>query len=298
MPYRLGTAFLVTLLAVLAGCRLPGREGPVSQTLADCRRLSQQGVAAMERGDSQEAEELLAKAVKTCPVDSEARRHYAEALWNRGARVEAIVQLEQAAPYAGEDPAFWVRLAEMHLVLGRVEEAGKCVQQALNLDPKSATAWAVRARVMRAAGYPQQALADDLRTLGYAPHDRNILREVAELYRELNQPDRALQTLQTLTETYAPGEEPAEVLYLTGLAYTALGRYEDAVGSLTAAVERGPATPEMYCRLGEAHLLAGRPREAELAARQALALAPQHDPSRALLSRIETASRASQGNLR
>jgi tetratricopeptide (TPR) repeat protein len=298
MPSRIGIAHLGMLLAMLAGCRLPGREGPVSESLAECRRLSQQGVAALERGQQQEAETLLAKAVETCSVDPEARRHYAEALWSRGARTEAVGQLEQAAPYCGADSAFWVRLAEMHLALGRLDEAQKCAQQALGLDPKSPAAWAVRARVMRAAGYPQQALADNLRTLDYAPHDRQILLEVAETYRELNQPERALQTLQTLSDTYAPGEEPAQVSYLTGLACLALGRYDDAVESLAAAIGRGPALPEMYCKLGEAHLMAGRLAEAAQAARQALALAPQHAPAHQLLGRIETASRPPPGNLR
>ncbi|MBN2580273.1 MAG: tetratricopeptide repeat protein [Pirellulales bacterium] len=298
MSPRFGIFILVLLPAVPAGCRIPGREGPVSQPLAESRRLSQQGVSAMDRGDGAQAESLLAQAVATCPVDSEARRRYAEALWNRGAQGEAIAQLEQAAPYCSEDPAFWVRLAEMQLGAGRTDEAGKCVQQALHLDPKLAAAWAIRARVMRAAGYPQQALADNLRTLGYAPHDRKILLEIAELYRELNQPDRALQTLQALSDTYAPGEEPVEVPYLTGLAYSALGRYDDAVTSLTAAVCRGPATPEMYCRLAEAHLLAGRLPEAAQSVRQALAMDPQHAPSRELLGRIEIAARPRQENFR
>jgi tetratricopeptide (TPR) repeat protein len=298
MPSLIGIAYLVALLTMLAGCRLPGREGPVPESLAECRRLSQQGVAALERGQQQEAESLLAKAVATCSVDPEARRHYAEALWSRGARTEAVGQMEQSASYCGADPAFWVRLAEMHLALGRLDEAGKCAQQALGLDPKSASAWAVHARVMRAAGYLQQALADNLRTLDYAPHDRQILLEVAEIYRELNQPERALQTLQALSDTYAPGEEPVEVAYLTGLACLALGRYDNAIESLTAAIARGPAAPEMYCKLGEAHLMAGRPGEAARAARQALAIAPQHAPSRELLGRIETASRLPQGNLR
>ena len=45
----------------------------------------------------------------------------------------------------------------------------------------------------------------------------------------------------------------------------------------------------MYCRLGEAELLAGHPREAADAARQALAMQPQHQPSCELLHRIELA---------
>jgi len=292
------TASLVLVLALLAGCRLPGREGPVPQSLSDCRRLSQQGMAALERGQQQQAESLLAEAVQHCPADPEARRNYAETLWQRGAQTEAIAQMKQAAPYADEDSTFWVRLAEMHLALDHMHEAGKCVQQALDLDPKSATTWAIRGRVMRAAGYPRQALADDLRALGYAPQNRNILLEVAELYRQLDQPERSLQTLQTLSDTYAPGEEPAQVLYLSGLAHTTLGRYDDAVESLTAAVQCGGATPEVYYRLGEAQLSAGRPHQARLAAQQALALAPQHPSSRELLARIEVASRPPRKNLR
>ena len=46
MPHtrlQIGSALLLALLS--AGCRLPGRDGPVSQSLTDCRRLSQTGVA-------------------------------------------------------------------------------------------------------------------------------------------------------------------------------------------------------------------------------------------------------------
>ena len=46
---------------------------------------------------------------------------------------------------------------------------------------------------------------------------------------------------------------------------------------------------EMFCRLGEAELLAGHPAEAADAAGRALALQPQHQPSRDLLERIELA---------
>ena len=281
---------VVVLLAPLsAGCRLPGREGPVPQSLTDCRRLSQQGVAALDRGEQPKAEALLAQAVAACPVDAEARRHYAESLWRRGARQDAIAQLEQAGHLAGEDASLWARLAEMHLDSGQPELARQDAEQALKLDPKLPSAWAIRGGVTRAAGQPHEALADYLRALSYAPNDRAILQEIAELHRQLNQPERALQTLQTLADTYSPGEEPGQVLYLTGLAYMALGRYDEGRESLLAAVARGKPTAEMFCRLGEAELLAGHPAEAADAARRALALQPQHQPSRDLLERIELA---------
>ena len=282
---------LCAVLALLAGCRLPGRDGPVSQSLAESRNLSRQGVSAMERGQQQQAETLLAKAVKVCPSDPEARRNYAETLWMHGSQTEAIAQMEEVARKGCEDATFWTRLAEMYLAAGRADASELSVQQALNLDPKLASAWSVRGRAMLASSQPRQALADYLRALGYAPGDSKILMEVAELYRQLDQPERALQTLQVLTDSYAPGEEPQQVLYLTGLAYTALGRPGDAVESLSAALIRDKPTPEILYRLGEAELLAGHQDEAVNVAQQALAIDPQHQPSRELLNRIELARR-------
>jgi tetratricopeptide (TPR) repeat protein len=284
---RLPVAALTTLLVV--GCRLPFREGPVPQSLTECRRLSQQGVTALERGEQSKAETLLAQAVAACPVDAEARRHYAESLWRRGVRQDAIAQLEEAGRLAGDDATLWARLAEMRLDNGQPELARQDAEQALKLDPKLASAWAIRGGVSRAAGRPHEALTDYLRALSYAPKDRAILQEIAELHRQLNQPERALQTLQTLADTYSPGEEPGQMLYLTGLAYMALGRYDEGRESFSAAVLHGKPTAEMLCRLGEAELLAGHAAEAADAARRALALEPQHQPSRELLGRIELA---------
>jgi tetratricopeptide (TPR) repeat protein len=291
----IGAAMMLALLA--AGCRLPGREGPVSKPLSDCRRLSQQSVAALERGEQAKAAPLLGQAVAAYPVDAEARRHYAESLWRRGARQEAIAQLEAAGKLAEEDSSLWARLAEMRLANGQPDLARRDADQALKLDPKSPAAWAIRGGVMRAVGQPQEALTDYLRALSYAQGNRAMLLEIAELHRQLNQPERALQTLQTLADTYPPSEEPGQVLYLMGLAHVACGRYEDGVDSLTVAVARGNATPEVFCSLGEAELLAGRPRQAADAARQALALQPQHQPSRELLDRVQLAQQP-QGMVR
>lgn len=288
----IGILMLLWLPAV--GCRLPGRDGPAPQSLADCRRLSQQGVSALERGDPLKAERLLGQAVTVCPVDAEARRHYAESLWRRGARQEAIAQLDAAGRLAEDDTSVWTRLAEMHLACGEAELARRDADRTLRLDPKSAKAWAIRGGVAKAAGQSGEALTDYLRALSLAPNDRTILLEIAELHRQMNQPDLSLQTLQNLTDTYSPGEEPGQVLFLTGLAYVALGRYDDGVESFSAAVARGSPTPELFYRLGETQLLAGHPMDAADAARRALALEPRHEPSRALLERVEVALRPSE----
>jgi len=282
------TGLLIALLALLpAACRLACREGPVPRSLATCRELSRQGIAALERGQPQQAETLLEEAVETCPVDPDARRHYAEALWLRGAQSEAVAQLEEAANLAPDDALLRVRLAEMHLAMGQLDRAGAIADQAVDLDPKLAEAWAVRGRVMLAAGDTRRALADFHRALSYAPEDRDVLLETAELHRRMGRPQRALATLQSLADTYSPGEEPQRVLHLTGLAYMALGQYEDAVTTLSDAAVRQTPSPDLLWHLGEAELRAGRPEAAAAAARHALSLQPQHQASRTLLARIE-----------
>ncbi len=286
----------LTCAGVLPGCRLPRSDGSVPAELVKSRYYSQQAAAAIEQSQWEQAEKLLTQALKACPKDAEARRYYAEALWHRGATSEALSQLEEVRKQLEEarslsvnGAALCARIAEMRLAVGQIEAARARAEQAVDLDPKLAAAWVVRARVMRATQQPQQALADYHRALGYAPEDRQILLEVAELYRELGQPQRAIVTLQNLSDTYGLGEEPQQVLYLLGLAYEAARRYDNAADSFTTALERGPATPELLYRLAEVQMAVGRPAAAAAAAHEALALDPQHRPSRDLLGRLEVA---------
>jgi tetratricopeptide (TPR) repeat protein len=261
----------------------------VSDSLANSRQLSQQGIAALDCGQQSAAERLLAKAVEACPTNAEARRDYAECLWQRGARPEALAQLEEACRLTPADAALRVRQAEMHLTMGQLSLARAAAEKSINLGPRLPAAWAVRGRVMRAAGDLQEALADYHRALGYAPCDQRVLLDVAELYRQMNQPQRALETLQDLADTYnTPAEEPPQVLYLLGLAQVALKRYDDAVESFAAAGRDKP-TPEILYQLAQAQWLAGHPTEAAATAEKVLAMDPRHQAGRELIARIAAA---------
>ena len=249
----------------------------------------------MERGDWKRAESLLVRALQTCPSDVEARRNYAEVLWHRGAQAEAVAQIEEARRVATDDTGLAVRAGEMYLALGKMDRARQSADDALSLDPKSAPAWALRGSVLERSGDFRQALADYQRSLGYAPGNADVLLRLAETYRQVGVPSRALATLQSLIDTYPPGEEPQKLLYLQGLALTALERYNDAVESLTLANQRGPHSAELQYRLAEAHLLAGRPADANASLQQALALEPAHQASLALAERMRTGQPAVAG---
>ena len=284
-------AVAMILSVTATGCILPGREGTVPKSVINARQLSQRGIGAMERGEWSQAETLLSQATQACPADPEARRQYAEALWHRGAKPEALAQIEEAIKISNDDPQLHVRAGEMQLEMGKPSEALRCADEAIALDAKSASAWALHGRAIDKTSNAPRALADFQRALGYRHDDRQALLQTAEMYRQQGKPQRALVAIQSLLDTYGPGEEPQATLYLQGLALTALGRYDDAAESQLLALQRGPATAEIQYRLAEAHLLAGHLPEARLQAQKALALDARHPPSTALLERIQLAER-------
>lgn len=282
--------FLVLFCSLfLTGCKTFTQRGPVPEAVASCRQLSQQGIDHIHQGKWEQAEILLAQAVAACDSNAEARQQYAETLWHRGARKEAVTQMEAALKLSPEDATLHCRLGEMNLAMRDFQKAEYHVVQAMQHDGKLAAAWSLRGRINRAAGRPVQALSDMQRALCYAPDDASILLTIAELQREASQPQRALVTLLALADLYPPGEEPQEVLYLTGLALTAMGRHADAAESLYAASLRGQPTAEILYQLAEAELLSGRTEAAEANARQALALNPQHVSCNQLMERLSQA---------
>jgi tetratricopeptide (TPR) repeat protein len=286
-------ALLAASWAGAGGCQLFRQHEPISKPVAQSRQLSDRGLNAMEHGDLASAQTLLSQAVKACPTDIEAHRQYAEALWNGGQRELAMQQMQKALKLAPNDPQLALRWGEMNFALGNIDDARRMADQALDLTPNDPRAWALRGRLAGSTGQYDQALADFDRSLEFCHDDRQLLLETAELYRRLNRPQRALSTLTSLCETYGPNEEPQDVLYLKGLALEALNRYDDAADAFAVALDHGPPTSELYYRLGESQLAAGRQAEADRSLAQALSIDPNHAPSRNLRDQIEVASRPS-----
>lgn len=273
---------------LMVGCSSLSQRGPVPGNVFSGRQLSHQGMEAMRRGEWQQAEQLFGAALETSPADEAARRQYAETLWHRGAQADAIREMESAARLSGSSALTFTRLGQMYLALGQIEPAANASAQAMALESESPQVWALQGDLLNARGQASEALASYHRALSYQPNYPDVQLAISDLYAAQNRPQRALATLESLLEQSLPGEEPAEVLYRQGLALKALGRYEDAVDALLLAQSREPKAVDVLCQLGEAQLLAGRPASAQLAAREALALAPDHAGSLDLLHRTRS----------
>jgi tetratricopeptide (TPR) repeat protein len=242
-------ALAAAVVVGAAGCRLmPGRD-PVPEEVAAARRLCNQGLSAADQQDLNRAEGLLERAVSACPTDVDARRHYADVLWKRGEKVQAVAQIAKAIELSPGDGPLCVDGGRMYLELGLLDDADRLSAEAVRVAPQSAQAWHLRGQVALARGKPEDALADFHRALAVAPDDRGVLLDAAEVYRRLDKPQRALATLAILSETYGPGEVPASVLALEGLAQEALGRADDARESYRQAIALGERSPEIAARM-------------------------------------------------
>jgi len=287
----------VLLATCTGGCMSMGKKSLVPESLATCRELSQNGVAAMELGEWERARAVLDEAVTTSPTDAEARRHLAEALWQSYSPREAVVHMEVAVKLDPRHAPTIVRAGEMLLEVGAVDRALQRAEEAISLNSTLAGGWALRGRVERQRGNAVRALADMQQALRFAPHQTDVLLQIAEVQYELGRPQRALTMLHRLLDIYPPGEEPQQALWLEGLAYGAMQRHQDAVDSLAAASSRGQPSAELLYQLARAEQSTGQTAAAANTARRVLALNGEHQQSKILLAQLQDFADPSQGDV-
>ncbi|NOZ38835.1 MAG: tetratricopeptide repeat protein [Planctomycetes bacterium] len=297
MSVLVGAVLCAGLLTSTGGCRSMGKKKIVPESLATCRELAQNGVTAMELGEWEKARTVLDEAVTTSPTDAEARRLLAQTLWQTHSRREAVVHMEAAVQLDPRHAPTVVRAGEMLLEIGVVDRAEQRAEQAIALDSTLAGGWALRGRVERQRGNSKRALADLQQALRFAPHQTDVLLQVAEVQYELGRPQRSLSTLHRLLDVYPPGEEPQQALWLEGLAYGAMERHQDAVESLAAASQRANPPTNLLYQLARAEQSAGQTASAANTARRVLAVDQQHEPSKLLLAQLQGIADPGKGDV-
>jgi tetratricopeptide (TPR) repeat protein len=281
--FLLGCALLISSAS---GCKALRCSEPSDATLAAVRRQSLQALDAQQRGQWDQAETLFATAVEQCPADERARHGYAESLWQRGAQDEAVAHMEAAVRLSGNDPERLVQLGGMYLHRGELPKAAQQADRAIAANPQLAGAWALRGQTQQALGQREAALASFHRALSLRASDPQVQLAVADIYARQNRPQRALATLQTLSDAYPPGQVPAEVLIQEAYACRALGRHGDAAAKLAQAIERGNPSAALYYELAQAERQAGNASAARIAVQAALSRDPAHAGSLALAEEL------------
>ena len=278
-------AFIFAAIQVV-GCRTLYDKGPAPSEVISCRHKWQQGLEAAQRKQWYVAEKLFANAVETCPNDERARQYYAETLWRRGEREQALTQMSESVKLSGHDPSMSVRLGEMCMALGRHDQAVMHASHALARQAELSSAWALRGDIDRCCGKFDRALAHYHRALSVRPNYPRVQFAVARILYQQGESNQALVMLHALVDAEASEQIPVEVVHLEGLIYKSLARYDDAMRSFQAAAA-GQMDADLLFEMAEVELCAGRTVHAMEIIQRALVLNPHHQPSRALMVKID-----------
>jgi len=252
------------LLTAAAGCQLNRSFTSMSPSQILGSQQSRHGIAALERGNLNEAEKRLEDAVKLNKNDINHRRHYAEVLWQQGKHQESLLQLNEAVKRGGQNNAsLHISLAEKYLVIQQYTTAYRHADEAVQLDSQDARSWTLRGRAKRLqavhqAGHAEYALemfrqarGDYLRAVSLSPNDNGLLSELAAVQMGCGQYEQALATWQTVQNCYSQGGEPTEVLIGKTETLMALRRFDEAAMNLVSIRERGLDHSEAGRRLHE-----------------------------------------------
>jgi len=276
---------ILVLLPATVGCAgFSRRLQPDDVVLA--RQIAQRGMDAVDAGNWQKAEQSFAQAVEVCPVDEQVQARYAEALWHRGARKDALEHMEEAVRLSGGEPELVVRLGEMHLETGDLQQASNAAERVTLSGRQLASAYRLRGDIRQRQGRLDGALADYHRALGVQPQYPEVQMAIARVYYQQGRPQRALSTLQALAGSYQSGEEPVALLYWEGLACKALNRPEQAVRHLSQAEGRGLQSADLLYNLAEARQMAGDLVAAQQTLQRAMELDPDHPDAQRLAQAI------------
>ena len=272
-PWHTGSKLVALgiLFVGTTGCRAISRIGESRQSLT-ARKLSRQGMEAMHRGQAATAEQLFSNALEVSDSDDRAHRGLAEALWNRGQHETAIKHMEKAVELSAGDPRLVNRLGQMYLFDGRIDDAERQSEIALESERNSADIWTLRGDCLQQRGQSEAALAAYHRALALQPDFAEAKLKVAEVYLEINQYDRLLATLDRIDANLDEQAVPPRVHMLRGIAMRNLGRGELAIKHFAKATRSDPTAAEPHLQIAATEIELGRPTVAHESISRALDL--------------------------
>jgi len=220
-------ACIVICLQCLVGCRAI-RNHRQTREQGSARQLSLRGAEALQQQKYSDAESLFGEAIRQSPVDERAQSGYAEVLWQRGQRHTAVEHMTKAVATSGGNPDLVVRLGQMYLEQDELLRAAEQAESALRIQRQHAGAWALKGDVLRQQRQLQEALDCYHRSLIYRSEAPQVQVALAEIYRQLGRPQRALATLDHLEDHHAPEQVPPRAWLLKGQALADMGEDSEA----------------------------------------------------------------------
>jgi len=289
-----------------------------SNQLADAERNYQQRLAllpgdpyarlgltrvALQEGRRDQARSLVEQLVKDVPEFSSAHNLFAEMLATAGEQATAsqerwlgrnTTRFREAADPWMDELSDWCYDFERLCVLGSIEtqthhrdRASALYERAIRLRPDDAGGYELLASMYLEADDPAKArdtLEGALRRLAPSKPSVILYVDLAHAYRSLKQPAEAVRVIRLGMDRLGDQYELFDGL---GVALGDLGRHEEAVAALRAAVAHNPNDANSNFNLAVALLAVKKLDDAMVALHRSLALRPTFPNTLALLAQIE-----------
>lgn len=282
---------LVLLAPVLVGSAMGCRSLRRSQsnaTLAEARKYSLRGAEALQSNKTDDAEALFTESLRRSPQDERAHWGMAEIQWQKGNHAVATRHMQEAARISGNNPELLVRLGEMNLEQGQIAQAQAQADLALNNNRQQAEAWQLRARIASDQGQLQEAMQFYHRSLMAQPDNPPVQLALAELYQRMNRPQRALATLERMSDLRSPESQSATAWLLKGQAMASLGQTNEAKVCLGQATQQAKCDDcQTFLQIAQLNAQLGQVAEARIYLGQVLSRQPAHPEALALQSHLQ-----------
>lgn len=233
--------------------------------ISSAKQWANRGLEAFQCGHVAKAKGMFSKATKENPNDFWMRANLARTLRQSGELPQAILEMRQAVEQSNGDPKLRVELGNMYLESGQWLPAKRQAELALQTNHAFAPAWFLNGKVSKAKGDYQSALAALQHAVGITSNQVDVEMEIVNTYQEMGQPLRALSAVEHLLSKHPAQAQPEPALIAKSVILLALEQVEPAVEILETASRYDNASSEVFVRLGQAHVMAGRHSQARMA---------------------------------
>jgi tetratricopeptide (TPR) repeat protein len=239
------------------------------------------GLAAFEAGNYEEAMPLLVQALKTDPHHVQALIAVGRMHLDQGSYAEAYQPLRSALELDIKNAVLNYLLGELSYGQGDFQSATNYFTKAVTYDPDYTDAHIRLGMLHMEQARPQDSIKCFERAI-FLDRAAVVARyHLAQVCVQLDDPRRALTQLHLVKEMH--GDYPP-VYVLQGEIQCRLGDYRQAILEFQKAIELGVGDASVYWQLGQAHLgLSGKDK-----ALRAFLQVLEHDPAHAA-ARFKTA---------
>ena len=175
-----------------------GLRKPIEPTI-EFKQLHSQATIAFVEHRYEDAERFTLQALLVNPEMYEAHNLLSEIHAARGDKDKALSAAWNGAHTRPRDPEMWSRIARLILErdiadkVSSIRDAIYCYNRVINVDTTNVEARYQRAALNHELGYKRKAANEYEYLRKQLPHDTTVLRHLAEVSIEIEEPDRALR---------------------------------------------------------------------------------------------------------